>query len=359
MSTTEEQIQIIVRQLQETQETLRNQQEYLAALNTGATQGTNNPPDPELIEMTKAPVMHFPVPDGFQGSGASFKYEAVPEYFGVCKKLEEFLFQCDLFFIAHPQGFPNDSAKIIYATSRLRGEALKWVMPYLQTSPDLQDTMLTNWVLFKARMVKYFGDPHKKAKASNLLLKLKQGSKPMREHVSEFRRLVMDAGWVEEDAAVGIIFYNSLKVEVQDQFVNHDIPNGFSEYVELALRVENRLEEHRARKRLDEHIRYAKPAPRSDFRPYAPAVKPPPQVQPRSEPTIQGPVPMEVDTAHVHPPGRLTMEERQRRLANRLCFYCNEPGHRVEACPIRPPRRSINAIETVVSDSNSGNVQTQ
>ncbi|KAL6472425.1 hypothetical protein MHYP_G00186130 [Metynnis hypsauchen] len=33
---------------------------------------------------------------------------------------------------------------------------------------------------------------------------------------------------------------------------------------------------------------------------------------------------------------RLTPEERQRRLSNRLCLYCGSPGHILRTCPTRP-----------------------
>jgi hypothetical protein len=42
--------------------------------------------------------------------------------------------------------------------------------------------------------------------------------------------------------------------------------------------------------------------------------------------------------------GKLTKEERERRIQNNLCLYCGEPGHKVNSCSKRL-ERSLNTIE--------------
>jgi hypothetical protein len=50
--------------------------------------------------------------------------------------------------------------------------------------------------------------------------------------------------------------------------------------------------------------------------------------------------------------GRLTPQERQRRMAANLCLYCGKPGHIANQCPAAPPRNfgarpQVRQIETI------------
>jgi hypothetical protein len=42
------------------------------------------------------------------------------------------------------------------------------------------------------------------------------------------------------------------------------------------------------------------------------------------------------------PDGKLTPQEKQRRMDNNLCLLCADPGHRVLHCPKATKARSVN-----------------
>lgn len=45
--------------------------------------------------------------------------------------------------------------------------------------------------------------------------------------------------------------------------------------------------------------------------------------------------PMHVNAYH------LSSEEKNRRLTNRLCLYCGQPGHQRSSCPAHPTTESL------------------
>lgn len=52
--------------------------------------------------------------------------------------------------------------------------------------------------------------------------------------------------------------------------------------------------------------------------------------------------------------GKLTQEERQRCIDNKLCLFCGGPGHMAKDCPF-PKFSALQAKACAVNPSNSGN----
>jgi hypothetical protein len=48
----------------------------------------------------------------------------------------------------------------------------------------------------------------------------------------------------------------------------------------------------------------------------------------------RGPIPMEIGAVHKKF-SPLTPEERKRRVDNKLCLYCGQPGHLAGSCPAK------------------------
>src|SRR6202008_4029578 len=56
------------------------------------------------------------------------------------------------------------------------------------------------------------------------------------------------------------------------------------------------------------------------------------------------------DSSNLPRRGRLSSEERSRRITNNLCLYCGEAGHRAQVCtkpPNRRPNAPVRQLETV------------
>ncbi len=56
---------------------------------------------------------------------------------------------------------------------------------------------------------------------------------------------------------------------------------------------------------------------------------------------------MQVDTYH------LSADERDRRIAQRLCLYCGEPGHLLKTCPARPPANTTTRVSVTLDSLNN------
>jgi Domain of unknown function (DUF4939) len=80
-------------------------------------------------------------------------------------KLQSFLVQCVLNFQDRTDAFSNDSAKVIYALSYLKGTALDWFE--LTLTSDLPAHWLSDYAIFVSELKTNFGphDPEGEAKA--------------------------------------------------------------------------------------------------------------------------------------------------------------------------------------------------
>jgi hypothetical protein len=72
------------------------------------------------------------------------------------KKLQGFLLQCKLNFRAKPESFRNDSAKVNYVLSFLKGTALDCFEPFLIDDPVNEPGWLTNFEYFAEELYIYF-----------------------------------------------------------------------------------------------------------------------------------------------------------------------------------------------------------
>ena len=121
---------------------------------TQPTPGTPRPRDDDLglllrllqnaSRPTPKPIAKLREPDPFDGSDS--------------RKLRTFLALCQLNFRSNSVAFPDDSAKVNYALSYLKGTALEWFEPAI-TDFDKEEPWMTEWDEFVRQLKVNFGPP--------------------------------------------------------------------------------------------------------------------------------------------------------------------------------------------------------
>ncbi|KAK3560483.1 hypothetical protein QTP86_009614 [Hemibagrus guttatus] len=144
------------------------------------------------------------------------------------------------------------------------------------------------------------------------LLELRLGVDSAANYVITFRTLAAQSGW--NDAALQAVFREGLHPALQAEMACHDIDTALSNYISMAICLDNLRRQHRVNTR-----------PRPQYH----------RTMEASSPREEVPEPMQLGRACI------SEEERLRRTERRLCFYCGEPGHQVYRCPERPSKSQV------------------
>ena len=286
------------------------------------------------------------------GLGASIKPRSFkvspPEYFdGKPSKSRSFLLQLQLIFSAQPLTFASQTSRVTYAATYLRGPAFSWFAPLLeqQNHPILHD-----FDLFARTLESAFGDPDRVSTAEKAILSLQQKNQPAFQYAAEFRRIMVDTKWNED--ALASMFYRGLREDVKDELCKVDKPDSLAKYMELAIRIDNRLFERRHEKKSSEPSRHATS---SKFRDNMPQVSKYTSTNLQSRlpmpSSATGPEPMQISASKVYKP--LTPQEKEHRRKNGLCLYCGQSGHVAQFCPIKSTPRPAKVYASKASKSSS------
>jgi len=275
-----------------------------------------------------------------------YPIEKPPTFDGKRSEVTNFLTQLFVYFEAQRDRFPNDTARCLAASQFLRGAAYSWIQPSLTQRP--LPPRLTDLQVFMTDLRTTFGDPHELSNAALQIINLRQTSS-VATYSTEFSRLASLLAW--PDPPLIPIYYQGLKDEVKDELVRVDRPEILQDFITLTLRIDQRLQERRLERQRSPIVRPPL------IRPTQATTVPPRPLPPTARPGSG--VPAITDTPLLHPNGtpmelganrpsfrRLTPEERNYRISNRLCLYCGVSGHMAIECPQRPSR----ALRTAVAE---------
>lgn len=255
---------------------------------------------------------HIPTPDRYSGE------------LGACS---QFLHQCSLVFDQQSVTYAADKSKIAFIMSLLSGRASSWALAI-----STRDSAVTNsYLAFVSEMRKVFDHPVQGKEAGNRLLSLRQGSASVSHYAIDFRILAAESNW--DEAALQSVFLKGLADSVKDELAARDETQSLDDLISLAIRLDNRLRERR-RERLG---RQGNPLPSllnspspAEFLQPSPATVPAAAPGPRFSSTPSREEPMQLGRM------KLSLAERERRVRNRLCIYCGQPGHFLATCPQLP-----------------------
>lgn len=281
-----------------------------------------------------------------------------------------FIQSCRLYISSRPNDFPNEAAQIRWVLGLLSGSAKAWASSIMESALSAQPSaQATQWAEFHTAFSTAWYDPNEKTTAAAKLRALKQ-VRSVAEYAAEFRRLVSILGYTE-DGNLQDTFRHGLKDTILDVLVTHADPASLNDLVTTANNIDVRLQQRVQEKRSEQT------PPRRPFNPPTSTPAPPPfnlrnnpfarapqfpvypprvpNAPPPRAPATPGPFPRPQNTnnpfrpaAPPRPPaptlsapardpnamdigagrGRLTPEERARRLREGLCLYCGQSGHR-------------------------------
>jgi hypothetical protein len=173
------------------------------------------------------------------------------------------------------------------------------------TSPE----KLSIWNQFIKDLKFTFGDQDPGATARYKMEQLRQGSRTAEEYSILFRELAVHTGY--NDIGLRTAYEKGLNGALADNVYRlYPVPDTFQGWMTASMRLDRQYRQREANKRLY--------APRPQPQRVAAATTPTPTTSRR--------------------PGRLSEEERERRMKMGLCFRCGTKGHLASACNGGPPQ---------------------
>jgi hypothetical protein len=215
---------------------------------------------------------------------------ALPERFnGDRHKFLVFKNQCRSLFALRPQDYPTDTVKIESMGTFLSGAAAEWFYTVRQDWDDYESFVL--------HLGKLFG-PVDPVGAANKRIRSCTQSSDVASYIQEFVTISASLNW--DNNALMSQYEFGLSQNIKIMLLNHPRPTSLLSLMELSSELD---------------LRY-----QSVHGPY----------RPKSINAVQS------------GRGKLTPEERNRRIIEQLCFYCASPDHRVDECPVKKPKPAGN-----------------
>lgn len=147
----------------------------------------------------------------------------------------------------------------------------------------------------------------------------------MAELAIEFRTFAAESSC--NDEAHHGAFLNALSDNLKDEMASRDLSCSLNDLINLAIRVDNRLCEHR-RERAGKVSPFQRSFTSTSTTFYSAAIPAPPLAPHQS---FAEPEPMQLGSAHLD-------EERQRHMNTRSCLYCGPFVHFFSTCLVRPAK---------------------
>ncbi|XP_051578259.1 uncharacterized protein fas isoform X2 [Myxocyprinus asiaticus] len=152
-----------------------------------------------------------------------------PPYSGEPNTCRSFLSQCALAFSLQPSAFPSESSKVAYIITLLTVRAQEWGTAVW----DNNNSCCSSFQSFSAEFRKVFD------REARILSDICQGERSVSDFSIEFRTITATCGLNEK--AQWDRFLHGLSDRVQDKIYTLDLPAGFDDLVDLAIRVDDRL----------------------------------------------------------------------------------------------------------------------
>uniref|UniRef100_A0A8C5DBT5 CCHC-type domain-containing protein n=1 Tax=Gouania willdenowi TaxID=441366 RepID=A0A8C5DBT5_GOUWI len=223
-----------------------------------------------------------------------------------------FLTNCSILFALQPHTFSTERTKVAFAINHRTERARLWGT----AEWERQTPACSSFQAFADELCKVFGETSIGPDAGGGLLGIRQGARTVSDYSIEFRIRALQSQW--NAAAQTDAYLLGLNDYIKDELVSHDPPSSLDKLIELATRLDRRIQARQQEKRHRIPERLPVPRPR-----------PPVDVNHFPAPHEGGPEPMHVGRTSLSP------EEREHCRQRNLCLYCGKPGHYVFRCPVK------------------------
>jgi Retrotransposon gag protein/Zinc knuckle len=288
------------------------------------------------------------------------------------KKLNNYILLCNLFFRSN-SAYDDDSTKVNFALSYLRGTALEYFEPSILDADEVPDWM-DNWSAFVRTLRVQFGpiDPTADAEDSIDNLKMQDNQHIVKYNV-EFNRLAIRTRW--DDSVLRHRYYHGLAERIKDIMGQIGKPPLLEDMKILAHSIDSR---HWERLREKSRSNKGKSDDKPDHKKSDDKSKTPSSTSGNNQSgnnknsnsgnkssNKSGKTPSTSGSSATLPEklgkdGKLTPQERQRRFDNNLCLFCGGTGHSARDCPkstssaSKAKARSVQAKEKETPEAKKG-----
>ena len=263
------------------------------------------------------------------------------------RKLCAFLVLCELNFQNRPKAFATDHAKVTYAQSYLRGMALELFEPDLLnvSNPNTHPIWMDNYHQFISELKSNFGPHDLVGDAEHQLdnLSMKEGQK-INKYIIEFNCLARQVcGY--GNGTLRHIFYSGLPDRIKDKISCVGKPHTLDGYCTLVQTINARYWE--CKSEISRQTKNSSLSSTSNSKSSASSSdskgksKEKDNKSKGSENKSKGSSSssgaLKSTTSntpsHLGKDGKLTEEERQWCITEKLCMFCGQPGHMAKDCP--------------------------
>ena len=272
------------------------------------------------------------------------------------RKLRDFLVSCNLHFRDRAHVFSSDEKKILFILSYLKGAAINWFEPGLM-DPTNSAHWMWDFPAFINELESNFGphDPVGDAEKALTELTMKDNWKIVKYNV-EFWKLASKLDWNE--SALCARYFRGLLLHLRTEVLR----SGGKPSTLSALRLKAQDADEIYWMMKEETNAESKAPPKKDHKPShsnsnsnsssAPKSNNPPHSENSSKSDAKNKNFKEKsnDSTKLGKNGKLTTEERDRRMKEGLCLYCGEKGHVAQDCP---KSKAAKARATTVTSNES------
>ncbi|KAM4061589.1 retrotransposon gag protein domain-containing protein [Hirsutella rhossiliensis] len=186
--------------------------------------------------------------------GEAVKPKQPGPFDGTHGTLRDFLTQLKAYHRFYPTKLSDPVEKVLHAGNCLSGTALAWFGPIMRDFLDNQparrdnetDEVFASFQGFEEAITKVFGTTDEEREAEQKLRELRQRISAS-DYAAKFRQVTSKLDW--DDEPLMSRFYDGLKEEVKDELYKENRPDNLSDYIAMAVRIDDRQYARRQEKK--------------------------------------------------------------------------------------------------------------